>query len=144
MARPNKILLACCAEDDRETRYILTRPYIRDGWECATDGRIFIRRPTQRGNTNIIGPDGAKICFWTDAYETRPAIIPALDDDDPGPVCIGAVVYIAAKYCRFLRAHKAKVYTAVYNTSRHPLKFTIEPNYEGLLMPVRAGDDPDV
>lgn len=44
METKTDIFAACCA--DKDTRYSLSKPFVRDGYLCATDGKIAVRAPT--------------------------------------------------------------------------------------------------
>ena len=137
---PNGILQACCADEDGI--YRLTQTFIRGKWECATDGRIIVRRPTRRVNSKCQTPDVAILSWAAAAYEPEPIPMLGVGDltgDPAAPIAIAPGVLLQSRYVEFLRKHKAKVYLSKVATHCPPLRFTIKPNYEGLVMQMATG-----
>ena len=159
------ILDECCGGENN--RSALRTPFVREGWEGATNGCIIVRRPSMLPNTER-APSMSQLRWDKNDYCDDPIVLPEVAefaDECPKccggmttcptcgqdvscgkcegtgfanrPVDLGGGVFLRERLVRILRKYDALVYLRKTSPASCPLRFVVKPNFTGLVMPTK-------
>ncbi len=79
------LIFAACVSSE-SSRYGIDKPFVRDGYVCATDGRIAVRMKTQMPSTPGSTPKIEDL-NWNKGYKSVPIDLPNLGDEPKDKKC---------------------------------------------------------